>query len=120
MTQERVAANLAAAAPHPVERLVASATYKPRHHMEVVDPYVTFGVAKLLRVVLSVEDATGEREGLIEVAHSFPIPPASAMPDDYWQEWILGCADAAERHETCEWLKFDGVAPFDPHREKQT
>lgn len=94
--------------------LVARITYKPNCRI-----YVEDGTDKL-RVALHVEDSFAPKKGYIHISLSYPNPVCYL---NTWREedalkWILGCVDDAERHETREWLKLDGVAIFDPHKEK--
>jgi len=66
-----------------------------------------------LHIVSSTPDSNNPR-GTIRVNHSFLVPMA-----DYnsrtWKAWIFECYLKVWRHETGEFLRFNGEKEFAPH-----
>ena len=47
--------------------------------------------------------------------HQFALPVGGFSSDREEARWVFDCLLLAERHETGEFLKVDGFAPFWPH-----
>ena len=111
-----VAAGLAA-----FEAVVERISYRPGYILRV-----TRRAPVLLRVVAELDDSyhPGQR---LEVAMHFPVPDwllefwgsiADTRPDhaqDEMVRWVRRALGWHELHERDEWLRVDGVRPFDPH-----
>lgn len=65
-------------------------------------------------VIVSFTPDSYNHERMIRVAHEFLVPLAS-YNERTWKAWILECYVKVWRHETGEFLQFDGVREFAPH-----
>jgi hypothetical protein len=97
------------------EKLVALLgrfTYKPGYSFEVFRPIP--GLVSL-RCRYTAKDATNPTED-IYLNTIRPIYVSSMARDERaFMEGMRGICRDIENHETNEWLKLDGVAPFYPH-----
>jgi hypothetical protein len=90
-------------------------TYKPGWRMRL--ERMATGTPYLL-VEFEAENTYRPGE-TIKVGFREPLPPGSSIlfsSPGAFDAWLLSRLDEIERHETREWLKFDGVMIFDPHR----
>lgn len=70
-----------------------------------------------LRVTFYVPDTSAESGERIYISMSYKIPRHYFQTERQAAYWVLQAVGETEHHETREWLKLDGVAIFDPHKE---
>lgn len=98
--------------PENLDRIVKSITYMPGW-MVYIGHDNESGMHPTLHIVSDTPDSY-HPEQRMRVNHSFLIPPAT-YNDRTWKAWILECYLKVWRHETGEFLQFDGVREFAPH-----
>jgi hypothetical protein len=92
--------------------VLATMTYKPTFHFEVVD----VNGSDVLRVTMATHDSRPDDAPPLSVPVDFGVPTiVPGWPDDEWRVWLRDKVHWCELHESDEWLRFDGVLVFDPH-----
>ena len=92
-------------------RLVAGLTYKPTWQFRLQEIQRGQGCEGLTLMISGRAPDSWDPSSEIEFLHLFPVLPA-AYDEDSWKHWILECVLMVEKHETMEFLKFDGEATF--------
>jgi len=91
--------------------LVPTITYKPGWSFVLTDTTRGQGCEGLtLMIGAAVPDSTDLTKGT-NVLHLFPVNPCN-YNKDAWEYWIFECIEMVEHHESMEFFKVDGVAPF--------
>jgi len=94
-------------------RIVGSLTYKPGWAFHL---FSFFQIEiPVLRITIYTEDAWHPGQ-FSSGRFFFPMHPALAEREDLALEYIHECICKVETHETGEWLRVDGEAPFFPHK----
>lgn len=96
-----------------IRRLLDRLTYREGWSFSIV---AHGGWHRALQIQVNATDPHLSRNGRtvqVLVNHQFQVP-YFVMTQDEMLRWLLDCVLAVERHETCEWLQVDGVAPFMP------
>lgn len=102
------------------EALVERISYRPGYILRVTHR------PPMLRVVAELDDSyhPGQR---LEVAMHFPVPdflleqwgiraaPGAVHAEGEMVRWVRRALGWHELHERDEWLRLDGMRPFDPH-----
>lgn len=96
-----------------LERIVKSITYMPGWDVYLAgdnegNDWLT------LHIVSDTPDSYDEQNRRVRVNHSFLVPPAT-YNERTWKTWIFERYCEVWRHETGEFLKFDGIKEFAPH-----
>lgn len=112
---ERARVGLSSVSPEEIKAHLAKITYKPGWRIWLMEDVLT-DLPTLLAIDFEVEDTynpgnivkIGMREKL-----RLPI-----MSLEQFEHQVLDAIDRAERHETREWFKVDGVMKYDPHKRR--
>jgi hypothetical protein len=84
-------------------------TYKPGYHFALFEhPHE----GTWLRIDATVPDSK-TADDMLDLRIDVPIPPLETV--DQFHRWLHWRLTRHEIHESCEWFKVDGVAPYDPH-----
>lgn len=97
--------------------LVKQLTYKPNWQFQLVGNYDRGQGSKgltLLIYVTTPDSLARYGESPIRVLHLMPVPPAGYNRKN-WQRWLIEQVILVERHETMEFFKIDGRAPYFPN-----
>ena len=95
-------------------------SYKPGCVLEViVDERDRDPRSARLSIGFLVDDSTDTGEK-IRVDHSYTLLAGALRDREDVIRWVLDKLDEAEHHETREWFKVNGSAPFHPHKEEGT
>ena len=89
---------------------VASLTYKPGWRFKLAGPGSRF----LCVYALTTDSQHPERDRLTQHQFEFPDPVPSHRE---LAAWVRDRLLQVEQHEACEFLRFDGFAPFYPHHQ---
>jgi hypothetical protein len=96
--------------------VLATMTYKPTFHFEVVD----VNGSDVLRVTMATHDSRPSDAPPLSVPVEFGCPTdweEHPRVDDFWREWVHDRIRWCELHESAEWLRFDGELYRDPHEQ---
>jgi len=97
------------------KNLLATVTYKPGWHLDLVDMN---GHAHI-RIRAKVPDSNPPHL-MTDIAHVLPVPDYGVLQDVILQDnagtrrWVYDMILAVERHELGEWLRFGDDRPFYP------
>jgi len=90
--------------------LIPTITYKPGWMFALEETDRGQGCEGLtLHIGAVVPNSMGE--GTTTILHLFPVNPCN-YNKDAWEYWVLECIEMVEHHESMEFFKVDGVAPF--------
>jgi hypothetical protein len=96
-----------------IEALLQRITYREGWSFDVI---AHGGWARALRIRVNTTDPHLSRDGRtvgVLIDHQFQVP-WFVMGEAETLRWLLDNVLAVERHEACEWLQVDGIAPFMP------
>jgi hypothetical protein len=98
--------------PDPLAGFVASIAYKPGWRFKLAGP-----AGRWLCVYADTVDSQAQHTTRI-TQHQFEFPDPVPSQRELCR-WVLEQLHAIERHETAEFLRFDGVAPFFPNHQDE-
>ena len=93
--------------------LVARLAYKPGWALKLAGP-----LGRYLCVYATCPDSTDPRR-LRTTQHQFEIPDEVLVDERAFARWALEALMRAERHEACEFFRFDGRRPFFPNHQDE-
>jgi len=96
-----------------LRELVPQITYKPGWTFELHDINRGQGCEGLTLSIRAQVRNSHDPDEIIGIDHSMPVLPA-AYDRDSWVRWIMEQIMLVEQHETMEFFRIAGVAPYFP------
>ena len=95
--------------------VVKDIQYKPYSRIQVAHSHV-YGAALEMRITLKVIDVHTNK--LIDITSTEIVQPDRFHAKEEVVHFVRQQIHRMEMHEADEWIKVNGVAIFDPHKEK--